>query len=67
MKTLRVGDVVTLASGGPEMTIVSQVAKDITPGETWFECAWFHTDSEGDYEHEIRKVTLPAAALGADE
>ncbi|MBX6965981.1 DUF2158 domain-containing protein [Alcaligenes faecalis] len=56
MSTFKVGDVVQLKSGGPEMTVIdkSQEGSDV-------KCMWFVTDNRA------RTQSIPALALMAVE
>lgn len=42
MSALKVGDVVRLASGGPEMTVIKADSGEAS-------CAWFLKDDEGEW------------------
>ena len=52
---LKVGDIVKLKSGGPEMTVVNVSGDKV-------ECVWFNVDDE-DYWRGPINTTLPAVVL----
>lgn len=54
MENIKVGDVVELKSGGPEMTVM-----EFDEGKLM--CQWFEKDEEGAAT--IRELTLPMAAV----
>jgi uncharacterized protein YodC (DUF2158 family) len=56
--TLRVGNKVHLASGGPTMTVE---AVETVGGKTMVHCVWF------DHEHNERRGSYPEAALIQDD
>jgi uncharacterized protein YodC (DUF2158 family) len=56
--TLRVGNKVHLASGGPSMTVESV---ETVGGKTVVHCVWF------DHEHNERRGSYPEVALVQDD
>lgn len=54
MSTFKVGDVVQLKSGSPEMTVIDKV-----PDGSKVECMWFTADNEA------RTQTIPVVAMMA--
>ena len=54
--TYAAGDIVTLASGGPDMTVLG-----VCPDCDGIECAWFNFDEEGGWT--FFNEEFPAVAL----
>jgi len=57
---MKVGDVVCLKSGGPQMTLVGLAPVDGTPSVSWWLCRWFEV--LGGF-HQTRQAQFPEAAL----
>lgn len=60
--TIKVGSVVELRSGGPDMTVTTMNLRRDGDGSPMVGVAWFHEDNEGDF-HDVRTAMFPPDAL----